>query len=128
MNKPDIASFFDEATNTVTYIVTDPASKKCAIIDSVLNYDASSGRTNTTSANALIEFINQKKLNVEWILETHAHADHFSAAPYLQKQLGGVIAIGEHIPDILLKARHSKLMVVNLDVYLLTMKLSKSVS
>lgn len=100
MAKADIVSFFDEATNTVTYIVADPMTKKCAIIDSVLDYDASAGRTKTTSADTLIEFISQGGLTVEWILETHAHADHFSAAPYLQKTLGGIIAIGERIPDI----------------------------
>lgn len=100
MIKPDVVSFFDEATNTVTYIVADPITKKCAIIDSVLDYDASSGRTKTDSADALIETIQERSLSVEWILETHAHADHFSAAPYLQEKLGGIIAIGEHIPDV----------------------------
>ena len=99
-NKPNITSFFDEPTNTVTYLVADPETKSCAIIDSVLDYDANSGRTTTASADAVIAFIKQGGLSVEWILETHAHADHFSAAPYLQKQVGGVIAIGEHIPDI----------------------------
>lgn len=100
MSTPEIVSFFDDATNTVTYLVVDPDTKKCAIIDSVLDYDPSAGRTKTTSSDALIEFIKQGEFIVEWILETHAHADHFSAAPYLQKKLGGVIAIGEHIPDI----------------------------
>jgi glyoxylase-like metal-dependent hydrolase (beta-lactamase superfamily II) len=100
MFKAVVVSFFDEVTNTVTYIVADLETKKCAIIDSVLDYDASAGRTKTTSADTLIEFISQRGLTVEWILETHAHADHFSAAPYLQKTLGGIIAIGEHIPDI----------------------------
>ena len=100
MTKPDVVSFFDEPTNTVTYIVTDKTTKKCAIIDSVLDYEASSGRTKTNSADDLIEFIKSGDLDVQWILETHAHADHFSAAPYLQKKLGGIIAIGEHIPDV----------------------------
>ena len=100
MRKPDVISFFDEATNTVTYIVADPATKKCAIIDSVLDYDASSGRTKTGSADDVIKTIQENGLSVEWILETHAHADHFSAAPYLQEKLGGAIAIGEHIPDV----------------------------
>lgn len=100
MSKPDVVSFFDEATYTVTYIVSDPATQKCAIIDSVLDYEACSGRTTTTSADAVIDFIRQGNLDVEWILETHAHADHFSAAPYLQGKLGGTIAIGEHIPDV----------------------------
>lgn len=97
---PDVISFFDESTNTVTYIAVDPETKSCAIIDSVLDFDQSSGRTKTASADAIIDFVKQGGLNVEWILETHAHADHFSAAPYLQRQIGGVIAIGEHIPDI----------------------------
>jgi glyoxylase-like metal-dependent hydrolase (beta-lactamase superfamily II) len=100
MSNPDVTSFFDEETNTVSYIVTDPSTKKCAIIDSVLDYDASSGHTATASADELIKFVSDNKLSVEWILETHAHADHFSAAPYLQKMLGGTIAIGEHIPDV----------------------------
>lgn len=100
MSKPDIVSFFDEFTFTVTYIVADPATKKCAIIDSVLDFDPNSGRTQTNSADEVIAFIKQGKLEVEWILETHAHADHFSAAPYLQRELGGKIAIGAHIPDI----------------------------
>lgn len=100
MSNPDIVSFFDEATNTVTYVVTDPQTKKCAIIDSVLDYDASSGRTETRSADELIAFIKQGGLSVQWILETHAHADHLSAAPYLQSKLGGKIAIGAHIPDV----------------------------
>ena len=98
--KPEVISFFDEPTNTVTYIVSDPATKSCAIIDSVLDYNASSGRTSTESADEVITFIEQGGLKTQWILETHAHADHFSAAPYLQKKLGGIIAIGEHIPDI----------------------------
>jgi len=99
-SKPDVISFFDEPTNTVTYVVADPETKACAIIDSVLDYNASSGRTSTESADEVIAFIEQGGLQTQWILETHAHADHFSAAPYLQKKLGGIIAIGEHIPDI----------------------------
>lgn len=98
--KPDIISFFDEFTFTVTYVVSDPETKKCAIIDSVLDFDPNSGRTKTESADEVIAFIEQGNLDVEWILETHAHADHFSAAPYLQRKLGGKIAIGAHIPDI----------------------------
>jgi len=100
MSRPNVDSFFDEATNTVTYIVSDPQTNKCAIIDSVLDYDASAGRTKTDSADQLIEFVKERDLSVQWILETHAHADHFSAAPYFQKSVGGVIAIGEHIPDV----------------------------
>lgn len=98
--KPEVISFFDEPTNTVTYVVIDPETKSCAVIDSVLNYNASSGRTSTESADEVIAFVKNANLETKWILETHAHADHFSAAPYLQKNLGGVIAIGEHIPDV----------------------------
>lgn len=100
VNKPNVISFFDEPTNTVTYIVSDPETKACAIIDSVLDYSANSGRTSTESADAVIAFIENGGLKTQWILETHAHADHFSAAPYLQGKLGGTIAIGAHIPDI----------------------------
>lgn len=99
-SKPDVISFFDEPTNTITYIVADPKTKHCAIIDSVLDYNSSSGQTSTTSADKVVAFIEQAGLETKWILETHAHADHFSAARYLQKKLGGIIAIGEHIPDI----------------------------
>ncbi|GHA92414.1 hypothetical protein GCM10009069_14290 [Algimonas arctica] len=100
VHKPDVISFFDESTNTVTYIVSDPETKACAIIDSVLDYNANSGRTSTKSADAVITFIENGGLKTQWILETHAHADHFSAAAYLQETLGGTIAIGAHIPDI----------------------------
>lgn len=100
MSKPDVVSFFDEFTFTVTYVVVDPETKKCAIIDSVLDFDPNSGRTKTDSADEVIAYIEHGKLDVEWILETHAHADHFSAAPYLQRKLGGKIAIGAHIPDV----------------------------
>lgn len=99
-SKPDVISFFDEFTFTVTYIVADSETKACAIIDSVMDFDPNSGRTTTESADEVIAFIEQGGLKVEWILETHAHADHFSAAPYLQRKLGGKIAIGAHIPDI----------------------------
>jgi glyoxylase-like metal-dependent hydrolase (beta-lactamase superfamily II) len=95
--KPDIQAFFDEPTNTVSYVVTDPASHQCAIVDSVLDYDPSAGRTSTASADRIIEYVRDKNLAVEWILETHVHADHLSAAPYLKKQLGGRIGIGDNI-------------------------------
>lgn len=98
--KPEIASFFDEATNTVSYIVHDPVTRAAAIIDSVLDYDPNSGRTALTSADALIDFVKANDLTVTWLLETHAHADHLSAAPYLQEKLGGKIAIGEHITTV----------------------------
>ncbi|GGZ97683.1 MULTISPECIES: MBL fold metallo-hydrolase [Novosphingobium] len=92
-----VRSFFDEATFTVTHVLSDPASGKAAIIDSVLDFDPASGRTSTSSADALIAYIREQDLEVEWLLETHAHADHLSAAPYLQEQLGGKLAIGRHI-------------------------------
>ncbi len=97
---PTVNSFFDETTNTVSYVVADPNSRKCAIIDSVLDYDPKSGRTDTRSADAIIAHISERGLEVEWILETHAHADHLSAAPYLKEKLGGRIAIGEHIREV----------------------------
>jgi glyoxylase-like metal-dependent hydrolase (beta-lactamase superfamily II) len=98
--RPEIASFFDPATFTVTYVVHDPATREAAIIDSVLDFDPNSGRTATPSADAVIEYVNSHNLKVIWLLETHAHADHFSAAPYLQERLGGTIAIGEHITAV----------------------------
>ena len=94
---PSVKAFFDKDTWTVSYVVYEKAGSACAIIDSVLDYDPKSGRTSTRSADAIIEYVRQEGLVVEWILETHAHADHLTAAPYLQKQLGGKIAIGEHI-------------------------------
>jgi glyoxylase-like metal-dependent hydrolase (beta-lactamase superfamily II) len=94
---PDVTGFFDEATNTVSYIVADPASNACAVVDSVLDYDLPSGRTSTASADQLIAALRDRKLNLEWILETHVHADHLSAAPYIQEKLGGKLGIGEKI-------------------------------
>ncbi|AOL95417.1 MBL fold metallo-hydrolase [Porphyrobacter sp. LM 6] len=98
--RPEIAGFFDPATFTVTYVVHDPATGKAAIIDSVLDYDPSSGRTKTASADAVVDYVTSNGLDVTWLLETHAHADHFSAAPYLQEKLGGKIAIGAHITAV----------------------------
>ncbi|QKG71146.1 MBL fold metallo-hydrolase [Erythrobacter mangrovi] len=95
--RPTIAAFFDEATNTVSYVVSDPATNKAAIIDSVLDYEAASGRTDDRSAKLIIEYVKTNNLEVEWLLETHAHADHLSAAPYLQERLGGKLAIGKDI-------------------------------
>ncbi len=100
LNKPEVTVFFDNATSTVTAVVRDPSSKSAAIIDSVLDFDYSSGRASTSSADKVISFVRAQGLTVEWILETHAHADHLSAAPYLQEQLGGKIAIGEHIQHV----------------------------
>ena len=93
----DVAGFFDEATFTVSYVVRDPHSTACAIVDSVLDFDYSSGRTDTRSADAVIAHVLAQGLDVEWILETHVHADHLSAAPYIQQKLGGKIGIGSMI-------------------------------
>lgn len=92
-----IKSFFDEPTNTVSYVVHDPESRCAAIIDSVLDYDPASGRTSFSSADAVIAYVGEKELTIDWLLETHAHADHLSAAPYLKNKLGGKIAIGREI-------------------------------
>lgn len=98
--KPDVTAFFDEPTFTVSYVVADPATKRCAIVDSVLDYDPHSGRTSKASADRIIDFVRDNGLTVEWILETHVHADHLSAAPYLRQELGGRLAIGEHIRTV----------------------------
>ena len=97
---PQVHGIFDPATWTVTYIVFEKAGSACAIIDSVLDYDPKSGRTRTGSAEKVIDFVRQNKLQVQWILETHAHADHLTAAPYLKQQLGGKTAIGDHITQV----------------------------
>ena len=94
---PRVHAFFDEATNTVTYVVAEPEGLACAVIDSVLDFDQPSGRTDTRSADAVIGFIREQGFRLEWILETHVHADHLSAAPYLQEALGGKLAIGDRI-------------------------------
>ena len=98
--KPEVRAFFDPATGTLTYIVKDPNTSSCAIIDSVLDYEAASGRTKTESADQVIAMVESENLTVEWILETHVHADHLSAAPYLHNKLGGKIGIGAHITDV----------------------------
>jgi glyoxylase-like metal-dependent hydrolase (beta-lactamase superfamily II) len=98
--KPDITAFFHAATHTVTYVVHEEGGLSCAIIDPVLDYDASSGRTATDAADEVIAHVKGNDLQVAWILETHAHADHLTAAPYLKQQLGGRIAIGEHIVTV----------------------------
>ena len=98
--QPQVSAFFDPPTNTFTYLVRDPSSDACAIIDSVLAFDYSNGRTDTRAADELVAHIREAGLQVQWILETHAHADHLSAAPYLQEQLGGKIGIGEHIVEV----------------------------
>lgn len=95
--QPAVHAFFDEATNTLTYVVVEPEGSACAVIDSVLDFDYASGRTDTRSADAVVAFIRDRGLDLRWILETHVHADHLSAAPYLQERLGGQIGIGERI-------------------------------
>jgi len=98
--KPKVKSFFDPATFTITHVVREPDGPHCAIVDPVRDFDPKSGRTSTASANAVIAYVEQEGLTVDWILETHAHADHLTAAPYLKEKLGGKIAIGEHIKTV----------------------------
>jgi glyoxylase-like metal-dependent hydrolase (beta-lactamase superfamily II) len=95
--RPQVQTFFDRDTFTATHVVRDPQSDACAVIDSVLDFDYASGRTKQTSAHELASFIEDNALRTQWILETHAHADHLSAAPLLQTRLGGKLAIGQHI-------------------------------
>jgi glyoxylase-like metal-dependent hydrolase (beta-lactamase superfamily II) len=97
---PTIKAFFDEATFTVSYVVSDPLTKVCAILDSVLDFDAAAGRTSTKSADEILEYLTQEGLTVAWLLETHAHADHLSGAPYLQARVGGKLAIGKDIIEV----------------------------
>lgn len=94
---PIVTAFFDEPTNTVSYVVADPSSQRAAIIDSVLDFDQAAGRVSFASADRIVAFITENDLQVDWILETHVHADHLSAAPYLQDKLGGKIGIGADI-------------------------------
>ena len=95
-----IKGFFDEETSTISYVVYDMTSKKCAVIDSVLDFDFSSGTIDYHNAEKIISFIEKMKLDLEWLIETHVHADHLSASPYIQKKLGGKIGISEKISDI----------------------------
>ena len=97
---PQVEAFFDPATFTWSYVVSDPATKRCAIIDSVLDYDAAAGRTSTASADRLIAHVREQGLVVDWLLETHVHADHLSAAPYLRQALGGQLGIGALITRV----------------------------
>jgi len=97
MNLPNVQAFHDAATFTVTYVVSDPATRRAAIIDPVRDFDAASGRLATQSADAVIDYVNEYELHVDWILETHVHADHLSGAPYLQEKLGGTTAIGAQV-------------------------------
>ncbi|MBW4035648.1 MAG: MBL fold metallo-hydrolase [Proteobacteria bacterium] len=101
INRPEVLPFYDPATSTISYIVIDPASNHAAVVDSVLDYDPKAGRVSTNSADALIDAVRTRDLTIDWIIETHVHADHFSAARYLQKHLGrGVIGIGDHIAPV----------------------------
>ena len=97
---PDVKAFFHKPTFTVSYVVSDPDSRKAVIIDSALDYDNASGRTATTAADEVIDFVKAQELDVEWILETHVHADHLTAAPYLQEKLGGIIGIGGVVKEV----------------------------
>lgn len=94
---PEVVPFFDEPTNTFSYVVKDPSSSACAVVDSVMEIDYASGRLTLEGADRIIDYIRQHNLNLEWIIETHVHADHLSAAPYIQEQLGGRIGIGADI-------------------------------
>lgn len=98
--KPVVTHFFDEPTNTYSYVVKDPNSSHCAIVDSVLDFDYAAGRTSTESAERILKFIKDNRLTVDWILETHVHADHLSAAPFLKEHTGAQLGIGEHIKTV----------------------------
>jgi len=95
--KPEVTGFFDPATNTISYVVKDPASAACAIVDSVMDIDYAAGRITYTHADEIIAFVRARGLTLDWLIETHVHADHLSAAPYIQRQLGGRIGIGRNI-------------------------------
>jgi len=98
--KPDVQGFFDTNTNTITYIVSDPATKKAAVIDSVMDYEPAGATMSFEHADAVVAYVCEHVLEVQWVLETHVHADHLSAAPYIQEKLGGKMAIGEHIRTV----------------------------
>ena len=98
--KPDVTAFFDSVSNTISYVVKDPNSNACAVFDSVMDFDMAAGRITYNHADEIIAFINSNGLSLEWSIETHVHADHLSAAPYIQQQLGGKIGIGEKITVI----------------------------
>ena len=100
VGRPVVRTFFDETTFTATHVVHDPSTKQAAVVDSVMNFDEPSGRTSFAAAQLVIEYIETEAFTVEWLLETHAHADHLSAAPYLQQKLGGKIAIGANIRTV----------------------------
>ena len=100
MSAPSVTAVFDEATFTVTYVVADPDSAHAAIVDPVLDYDPASGRTSTASADKVVAFVRDNNLSIDWVLETHVHADHLSAAPYLREKLGGKVAIGKNVAAV----------------------------
>jgi len=97
MPSPDVRAFFHEASHTFSYVAWDPATRKAAVLDAVLDYEAASGRTGHAAADAIIAFVRAEGLTLDWVIDTHVHADHLSAAPHVQSQLGGKLAIGEHI-------------------------------
>jgi glyoxylase-like metal-dependent hydrolase (beta-lactamase superfamily II) len=97
---PTVRAFFDEPTNTVSYLVSDPETKRAAIVDPVLDYDHASGKAATKSADAILEAAAKDSLTIDWVLETHAHADHLSGAPYIKLKTGAKVGIGEHIRDV----------------------------
>ena len=97
---PEVKAFFDDDSNTVSYVATDPATKKAAIIDSVMDFDYASGTISYDHADMIIEYVTTQKLDVEWLIETHVHADHLSAAPYIQQKLGGKLGISERISEV----------------------------
>ncbi|MDC1320170.1 MBL fold metallo-hydrolase [bacterium] len=98
--RPDVSAFFDAQSNTISYVIKDPDSKSCAIIDAVMQFDYAAGRLSYESADEIIDFITSNGLHLDWIIETHVHADHLSGAPYIQGQLGGKIGIGEYIQEV----------------------------
>jgi len=99
-SSPHIQAFFDEATYSISYLVSDPATRRAAVIDPVLDYDHASGRASTQSADRMLQAAGDAGLSIEWVLETHAHADHLSAAPHVRRRTGAPVAIGEHIRDV----------------------------
>ena len=98
--RPEVSAFFDAQSNTISYVIKDPDSTSCAIIDAVMQFDYAAGRLSYESADEIINFITSNGLHLEWIIETHVHADHLSGAPYIQGQLGGKIGIGEYIQEV----------------------------
>jgi glyoxylase-like metal-dependent hydrolase (beta-lactamase superfamily II) len=100
MQRPEVKNFFDDASHTFSYVVWDPDTLQAAVLDSVLDYDAAAGRTGHDAADAVVDFVQREGLSVQWVIDTHVHADHLSAAPYVQSKLGGKLAIGEHIRTV----------------------------